>query len=188
MSTPRFVEQESLDACTGSPFCKPWRHNIRDVKGKLVRNQAMSPEFVLKYIEWRKSRVAMLDPTRKRDRGWYESVTGIWSQWILEGVVENDNIPSMRTLAHIYDAIKDRPPNLKGSTGKAMPPRAAMAAFKHDIKFQKLIDFFCPQQLAARGRRPTSQPRSARRKICSTPSTATLHRQAQSCELRGQAS
>ncbi len=82
MSTPRFVEQESLDACTGSPFCKPLRHNIRDVKGKLVRNQTMSPEFILKYIEWRKSRVAMLAPTRKRDRGWYESVTGIWSQGI----------------------------------------------------------------------------------------------------------
>ncbi len=121
----------------------------------------------------------------------------VFGVWILEGVVENDNIPSMCTLAHIYDAIKDRSP--KGSTGKAMPPRAAMAAFKHDIQFQKRIDFFCPQQLAARGRRPTSQPRSAfrakgnidasaRRKICSTPSTATLHRQAQSRELRVQTS
>ena len=146
----------------------------------------MSPEFILKYIEWRKSRVAMLAPTRKRDRGWYESATGIWSQWILEGVIENDNIPSMRTLAHIYDAIKDRSP--KGCTGKSHAPAAAMVAFKHDIQFQKLIDFFCPQQLAARGRRPTSQPRSARRKIFSTPSTATLHRQAQSRELRGQTS
>jgi hypothetical protein len=43
----------------------------------------------------------------------------------LEGVVENDNIPSMRTLAHIYNAIKDRSP--KGNTGKVMPARAAKA-------------------------------------------------------------
>ena len=61
-------------------------------------------------------------PIRKRDRGWYETLPSIWSQWILEGVVENDNIPSMRTLAHIYDAIKDRSP--KGNTGKVMPARA----------------------------------------------------------------
>ena len=100
----------------------------------------MSPEFILKYIEWSKSRVGLLSPTRKRDRGWYETLPSIWSQWILEGVVENDNIPSMRTLAHIYDAIKDRSP--KGNTGKVMPARAAIA-LKHNIQFTKLIDFFC---------------------------------------------
>ena len=50
----------------------------------------MSPEFILKYIEWSKSRVVLLSPTRKRDRGWYETLPSIWSQWILEGVVENE--------------------------------------------------------------------------------------------------
>ena len=100
----------------------------------------MSPEFILKYIEWRKSRVALLSPTSKRDHGWYETLPSIWSQWILKCVVENDNIPSMRTLAYIYDAIKDILP--KGNAGKVMPARAAIA-LKHNIRFTKLIDFFC---------------------------------------------
>jgi hypothetical protein len=51
ISISRFVELQSLDACTGSPYCKPQRHNIHDLKGKLVCRQIMSPKFILKYIE-----------------------------------------------------------------------------------------------------------------------------------------
>ena len=118
----------------------------------------MSPEFILKYIEWSKSRVVLLSPTSKRDRGWYEPLPSIWSQWILECVVENDNIPSMRTLAHIYDAIKEITKRYYWQSHA----RTRKIALKHNIRFTKLIDFFCPQQLTARGLRPTSQPRSAR--------------------------
>ena len=104
----------------------------------------------------------MLARTCKRDRGGYEFLPGIWSQWILEGVVENDNIPSMRNLAHIYDDIKDT--SSEGSTGEVMPARAAIA-FKHNARFERLSENIYPKQLAARGRRQMSQPRSARRKM-----------------------
>ena len=65
----------------------------------------MSSEFLFTYIEWRKSRFALLDSTRKRDRGWYAAVP--WGQWLSEGIVKSDNVPSMSTLAHIYDNVKN---------------------------------------------------------------------------------
>ncbi len=65
----------------------------------------MSSEFLFTYIEWRKSRFDLLDSTRKRDRGWYAAVP--WGRWLSEGIVKSDNFPSMNTLAHIYDNVKN---------------------------------------------------------------------------------
>ena len=52
--------------------------------------------------------MAMLPSTRKRDRGWYASLP--WNQWFLDGIVKNEMVPSMRTLAHIYDSAKPGSP------------------------------------------------------------------------------
>jgi hypothetical protein len=41
----------------------------------------------------------------KRDRGWYAAVP--WGQWLSEDIVKSDNVPSMSTLAHIYDNVKN---------------------------------------------------------------------------------
>ena len=110
MSTPLMPSLQSADAYTPSPKCKRLRHDIRDSKGKLTSKQEMSPEFLCKYIEWRKSRLALLPSTRKRDSGWYASLP--WSQWLSDGIVENDNVPSMRTLARIYDNVKVESPGI----------------------------------------------------------------------------
>jgi hypothetical protein len=125
---------QSEDAYTPSPICKRPRHNIRDSNGKLISKRKLSPEFLCKYIEWRKSRLALLPPTRKRDRGWYASLP--WSQWLLDGIVEIDNVPSMRTLAHIYDNVKVESPIIESHCALQgqMRARSARIHFK-DIMF-----------------------------------------------------
>ncbi len=69
ISSPQSPFMQSADARTSSPLCKRQRHNIRDASGKLVSKHIMSLEFMCRYIDWRKSRLAMLPSTRKRDRG-----------------------------------------------------------------------------------------------------------------------
>jgi hypothetical protein len=189
MSTPLLFPQSDLTLAGCIPRIRQ-RQDKRDSTGrKLVNNY--SSEFLSAYVEWRKSRFEALPLNRKCDSGWYQALSNdhIWHQWFSNGLVQSETMLSRSALAHVYDNLK---PKTTGTSLSIESTKRGPLVFRHacNTRFQlkKLIYFFCPQQLAARGRRPTSQPRSARRKICSTPSTATLHRQAQSRELRGQTS
>jgi len=144
-------------------------HKKRELNGgKYSSTETMSSEFLSKFVDWRNSRFKALPENRKCDR-WYQALlnNGVWQQWFLDGLVQSDRIAN-RILCTRYPSL---------------------APHEHPSHSIKLFYFvwiyvFCLPQL--RGRRQLT--RSARRKICSTPSTATLHRQAQSRELRGQTS
>ena len=160
MSTPQSPFMQSADASTSSPLCKRQRHNSRDASGKLVSKHIMSPEFICRYIDWRKSRLAMLPSTRKRDRGWYASLP--WNQWFLDGIVENEMVPSMRTLAHIYDSAKSGLP----ITGCALHANTHAPLQRQQLESIKTkIVLWClallanifPQARQLRNRRPTNQ-------------------------------
>jgi hypothetical protein len=160
---------------------------------KLVNNLNYSSEFLSTYVEWRKSRFEELQVplNRKCYSGWYQALSNdhIWHQWFLNGLVQSETMLSRSALAHVYDNLK---PKTTGTSLSIESTKRGPLVFRHacntHVQLKKMIDFFCPQQLAARGQRPTSQPRSARRKFCLTPSIATFHRQAQSRELRGRTS
>jgi hypothetical protein len=171
MSTPQSPSLQSAEP-DASPISQRQRHNTRDLNGKLVSKHIMSPEFLCRYIEWRKSRLALLPSTRKRDRGWYASLP--WSQWLLEGIVKNENVPSMRTLAHIYDNIKNGSP-IKGrlcAFQRPMHPARAQSILRSYYFLS--ANLFFPLQL--RGWSPMRQFRSAQN-VSSMPSIAlTLRR------------
>ena len=141
------------------------RRTKRDLSDrKLASTQTQSPEFLSKYVEWRNSRLEALPGYRKVD-WWYEAMVreDIWHQWFSNGVVESETMLSRSALAHIYKNLKPKTTVTSGSTKRGL--LFFRRARNAPIQFKKLIDFFCPQQLAARGLRPTSQPRSGRRKI-----------------------
>jgi hypothetical protein len=151
-----------------SPMCKRPRHNIRDSNGKLISKHKLSPEFRCKYIEWRKSRLALLPSTRKRDRGWYESLP--WSQWLSDGIVETDKVPTMRTLAHIYDNAKVDSPNIGRNCALQGPMCAGIRCKDYPISYG-LVSFTCCS-CVVRGRRdnPEAPEKSHRRLQCRSPS------------------
>ena len=175
---------QSADASTSSPLCKRQRHNSRDASGELVSKHIMSPEFICRYIDWRKSRLAMLPSTRKRDRGWYASLP--WNQWFLDGIVKNEMVPSMRTLAHIYDSAKPESP----ITGCALHANTHAPLQRQQLESIKTkIVLWClallanifPQALQLRNRRPTRPWRQSRRPTgdFSVPSTGPMQARSQ---------
>jgi hypothetical protein len=122
----------------------------------------MSPEFICRYIDWRKSRLAMRPSIRKRDRGWYA-----WNQWFLDGIVKNEMVPSMRTLAHIYDSAKPGSPitgcALNANTHAPLQ-RQQLESIKTKIIswYLALLAKFSPQALQLRYRRPARQSEDPR--------------------------
>jgi hypothetical protein len=163
-----------------SPICKRQRHNFRDASGKLVSKHIMSPELMRRYIEWRKSRLAMLPSTRKRDRGWYAYLP--WTQWFLDGIVKNEMVPSIRTLAHIYESAKPGSQNLTQITGFCAlhTPNAHAPLKRQQIEsIYIFIITWCLALLAnvsplqLRGRRPTRQFRRSPGDF-SVPSTGPM--------------
>ncbi len=152
MSSPPLLSPSDL---TQSIQKKRQRIDKRDACGKkLVSN--FSPEFLSKYVDWRKSRFEALISKRICDSGWYQALSNdhIWHNWFLDGIVESDTIVSRSTLAHIYDNVKAKPSGTTPSIGPAKRgPLVLHRARNALIRFKPQIDLFSPLQL--RGQRPT---------------------------------
>ncbi len=99
----------------------------------------------------------------QRDRGWYPSRP--WSQRLLDGIVENDNVPSMRTLAHIYDNVKVESPTigcLCALQGQ-MRARSARIRFKDNSDSYGLISVAPSSAVCGRRDNPEAPAVSHRR-------------------------
>ena len=127
--------------------------------------EAMSSEFLSKFVDWRNSRFNALPENQKCDR-WYQALLndGIWQQWFLDGLVESEDILSRSTLAHIYDKLNPTKPNTGSPIGSSARGIHSLAPREHRSHLIELLYFvwiyiFYPLQL--HGRRPL--PRSARR-------------------------